>query len=155
MPAENTTYISGGFELLDQIQPLWEQLNQQHAAVSQYFADEFETNHFSERKAKLFKKYADGKLRVDLCQAPNILIGYLVSGITSDEVGEIESIFVAAGFRGQGVANELMNRALTWLDLQDVHTKVIAVAVGNERVYTFYERFGFYPRLVMLKQKDT
>jgi hypothetical protein len=48
-----------------------------------------------------------------------------------------------------------MNRALTWLDLQDVHTKVIAVAVGNERVYTFYERFGFYPRLVMLKQKDT
>jgi len=155
MPAENIAYISGGSELLDRIQPLWEQLNQQHAALSPHFASEFEANSFSKRKAGLLKKYADGQLRVDLCRAPGILIGYLVSGMTSDGIGEIESIFVAAEFRGQGIANELMHRALEWLDLQGVHTKAIAVAVGNERAYTFYERFGFYPRLVMLKQKDT
>jgi ribosomal protein S18 acetylase RimI-like enzyme len=80
--------------------------------------------------------------------------GNCVSAATAEGVGEIESIFVAAEFRGQGIANELMRRALDWLDAQGVHTKIIAVAVGNERAYAFYERFGFFPRLVMLKQKD-
>ena len=153
MSTEEISYFSGGVELLDLIQPLWEQLNQHHAALSPHFASEFQAKRFSERKAKLLKKYASDQLRVDLCQAQDSPIGYLISATTADGIGEIESIFVAAEFRGQGIANELMQRALNWLDFQGVHTKVIAVAVGNERAYAFYERFGFYPRLTMLQQK--
>ena len=140
--------------MLDQIQSLWKQLNQHHAAHSPYFAVEFRRHQFSERKTKLLKKYADGQLRVDLAQSQGRSIGYLVSGVTAEGDGEIESIFVEAAFRGQGIADKLMRRGLAWLDEQGVHTKLVAVAAGNEPVYTFYERFGFYPRLVMLKQKD-
>ena len=34
-----------------------------------------------------------------------------------------------------------------------VASKVLTVAIGNERLYTFYERYGFFPREVILKQK--
>jgi ribosomal protein S18 acetylase RimI-like enzyme len=153
-PATTITYLRGGTELLDVVQPLWEQLNRHHAEISPDFAEDFHTNKFSQRKAKLLEKYANGQLRVDLAQSEGRAIGYLISAITPDSVGEIESIFVAAEFRGQAIGDELMRRALGWFDEQQVHTRIIAVAVGNERAYSFYARFGFYPRVVMLKHKE-
>jgi len=138
---------------LDKIKPLWEQLNQHHEEISPYFSTDFRVYNFTERKTRLLKKYADGQLRVDLAQYQDRIVGYLVSAVTADGVGEIESIFVAAEFRGQAIGDELMQRALLWLDQLQVHTKLIALAVGNERAYSFYARFGFYPRVVMLKQK--
>ena len=53
-------YISGGAELLDDIQPLWEKLNQHHEAISPHFSYEFQDYGFSKRKARLLQKYADG-----------------------------------------------------------------------------------------------
>ena len=147
-------FISGGAELLDEIQPLWEKLNQHHEEISSHFPEDFRVYKFAERKANLLKKYTDGQLRVDLAQSLGQTAGYLVGAVTTDGIGEIESIFIATEFRGHGIADELMKLGLSWLDSQGVHTKLIAVAVGNERAYSFYARFGFYPRAVMLKQKD-
>ena len=150
----NIEFISGGAELLDEIQPLWEKLNQHHEEISSHFSADFRVYKFAERKANLLKKYIDGQLRVELAQSQGQTVGYLVGAVTKDGVGEIESIFIATEFRGQGIADELMKLGLSWLDSQGAHTKLIAVAVGNERAYSFYARFGFYPRVVMLKQKD-
>jgi ribosomal protein S18 acetylase RimI-like enzyme len=141
-------------EFLDQIQPLWKHLNQHHAEVSPYFSSEFQQKQFVDRKAKLMQKYINGQLRVDLAQSQGHSIGYLVTAVNAEKVGEIESIFVETAFRGRGIAAELMRRGLAWLDDQGIHSKVLAVAVGNERAYAFYKRFGFYPRVVMLHQKD-
>lgn len=146
-------YLSGGSELLDEIQPLWEKLNQHHEEISPNFSDEFRVYGFSKRKARLWQKYENGQLRIDIAQTKGKNIGYLISAITDSGVGEIESIFVEDEFRGQAVGDELMCRALDWLNEQNVHTKVIDVAMGNERVYPFYARFGFFPRVVKLKQK--
>jgi ribosomal protein S18 acetylase RimI-like enzyme len=154
MNTANITYSFGGTELLGMIQPLWEKLNQHHAEISTHFAAEFELKTFDGRKTALLEKYADGEMRIDIAQSQGIAVGYLISAISADGVGEIESIYVEEDLRGQAMGDELMRRALAWLDEQNVHTKVIAVAAGNERAYTFYERFGFYPRVVMLKQKD-
>lgn len=151
---ESIQYNSGDQVWLDAVQPLWEQLNQHHEEISPHFSAEFQANSFAERKTMLLKKYNGGQLRVDLAQWQGQAIGYLISAVTADGVGEIESIFVATEFRGQGIADELMRQGLAWLDSQGAHTKLIAVAVGNERAYSFYARFGFFPRLVMLKQKD-
>lgn len=91
-------------------------------------------------------------MRIDLAQSNSSNIGYLISAITSDGVGVIESIYIEDGFRGQSIGDELMNRALEWLDIHKVDTKEINVVIGNERAYSFYARFGFFSRLVILKQ---
>jgi ribosomal protein S18 acetylase RimI-like enzyme len=153
MSENNIVYSSGGVELLEPIQPLWEKLNQHHALVSPHFAADFQGKTFDGRKAALLEKYADGEMRIDIAHAQGENIGYLISAITSEGVGEIESIYIDEGFRGQAIGDELMRRALAWLDEQNVHTKVIDVAVGNERAYAFYARFGFFPRVVTLKQR--
>jgi len=147
-------YICGGVELLDTIEFLWQQLNRHHGKISPHFSGEFCANNFAGRKARLLAKYAEGHLRVDLALKHSRTVGYLVSGVTADGIGEIESIFVTVECRGQALGDELMQRALQWLDQQQAHTKLVAVAVGNERSYSFYARFGFYPRLVILKQKE-
>ena len=153
MSKEDIKYISGGIELLDEIQPLWEKLNQHHEKISPHFSHEFRDYGFSARKARLLQKYADGHLRIDIAQSQEYKVGYIISAMMGAGVGEIESIFVENDFRGQAIGDELMRRALDWLDEQDVHTKVIDVAVGNERAYTFYARFGFFPRVMALKQR--
>jgi ribosomal protein S18 acetylase RimI-like enzyme len=153
MLIENIAYSSGGVEYLDMIQPLWEKLNQHHAEISPHFTADFQNKTFSGRKSALLEKYADGEMRIDIAQSHETAIGYLISAISADSVGEIESIYIEESFRGQAIGDELMRRALAWLDAQNVHMKVIAVAVGNERAYSFYERFGFFPRVVTLKQK--
>jgi ribosomal protein S18 acetylase RimI-like enzyme len=153
MRQTKVTHISGGVELLDEIQSLWQKLNQHHAAVSPHFPADFQAKTFASRKQALLEKYANGVMRVDIAIFQAKSIGYLVSAIRADGVGEIESIYVDDGFRGQSIGEELMQRALDWLDEHHVHTKVIAVAAGNQRAYKFYARFGFYPRVVMLKQK--
>lgn len=146
-------YHSGGPELLDEIQPLWEQLNRRHAAVSPHFAADFLAYTFASRKERLLEKYANGEMRIDIAQSQGRDVGYLISAINVDGVGEIESIYIEDDFRGQAIGDRLMRRALGWLDACGVHTKVIDVVVGNERAYAFYERFGFYPRVVTMKQR--
>jgi ribosomal protein S18 acetylase RimI-like enzyme len=148
-------YNHGGSELIDTIQPLWEQLNQHHEQISLYFKGEFYTNTFEQRKAKLSQKYGQGQLRFDLAYYKDDLVGYCISGIGENGIGEIESIYIIKEFRGQYVGEVLMQHALDWLDEQGVTSKMIDVAVGNERAFKFYARFGFFPRVTRLKQKDT
>jgi diamine N-acetyltransferase len=150
--SKKITYTFGDAELLDRIQPMWEGLNCHHAAVSPHFESDFQTYQFAERKTKLLKKYAAGQMRIDIAQFEDELIGYIISAITHEGEGEIESIYVTENFRGLKIGAEFMCRAIAWLDDNDIDTKTIAVAGGNERVYPFYARFGFYPRVTMLKQ---
>ena len=147
------SYHFGNEELLDALQPLWEGLNRHHEAVSPHFKDAFHQFSFEYRKQKLLSKIQGGRLRVDLAQAGETKIGYCISSIDAVGVGEIESIYVEAAWRGQGIGDELMRQALSWLDENKVHTKKVSVAVGNESAYPFYARFGFYPRVTTLKQK--
>ena len=149
----NIEYTSGSIELLNIIQPLWEKLNQYHEQISPYFKEDFHANTFELRKSKLSRRYGHGQLRVDLAYQNDNLVGYCISGIDQDGIGEIESIFIAEEFRGQNVGEALMQHALHWLNDQGVTSKVIDVAVGNERAFKFYARFGFFPRVTKLKQK--
>ena len=139
--------------MLDSICPLWEKLNQHHATVSPHFPSDFQSKTFERRKAALLEKYADGEIRIDIARSKGENIGYLISAIRSDGVGEIESIYVDENFRGQAIGDHLMHRGLAWFHEQNVPSKVIDVAVGNERAFAFYARFGFFPRVVTLKQK--
>jgi ribosomal protein S18 acetylase RimI-like enzyme len=148
----NIDYFETGAEGIDLIRPLWEQLVLHHGARSLYFKDFYETFTFEKRKADLLKKSGDGLLRVDIARDHDRIIGYCISSVKESE-GEIDSIFVEQGYRSSGIGNALMDRAMAWMDGRHATVRRVAVAMGNEDVFGFYEKFGFLPRQVILEQK--
>ncbi len=147
-------YVHGDGGMLDEIKVLWETLNRHHLSVSPYFKDYYRTLTFEERKRAILQRASGGEVRVDLAlDASGELIGYCVSSIDRWLTGEIDSIFVTAKYRGQGIGRALMEKALAWLNGKGAKKKIVSVAVGNEQAYRFYSRFGFLPRRTLLEQK--
>ncbi|HNT77468.1 MAG TPA: GNAT family N-acetyltransferase [Anaerolineae bacterium] len=147
-------YITGSTELLDAVGPLWEKLNAQHAAHSLHFAEDYAAHVYAGRKAYFLDKAQSGLLRVELAQdtATGQTVGYCVSLVT-EEAGAIESIFIEADYRRQGIGDAFMRHALDWMDGHNVSMKRVVVAVGNEQAFGFYERYGFRPRHIVLQQQ--
>ena len=147
-------YIEGDETLLDQIKPLWEALNQYHLALSINFKQYYLDMTFPKRKADLIKKAATGKMRISIAidEANVQNVGYCISGINNERMGEIKSIFVSEAYRRKGIGDVLMQKALDWLEKQGALEKIVEVAAGNEKAWTFYVRYGFLPRKTMLKQ---
>ena len=151
----NIDYSASGQECLDEIKPLWEMLNHYISTISPHFGDLVLMRTFAARKGELQEKSLRGALRLDLARDASTgqVIGYAVTTLSEGGAGEIDSIFVQEAYRGTGVGNRLMKRALAWLDDSRAKTKTIAVSTGNEHVHGFYRRFGFLPRATMLMQK--
>jgi diamine N-acetyltransferase len=147
-------YVNGDGGMLDEIKVLWETLNKHHLSVSPYFKDYYLTLTFEERKRAILQRASGGEVRVNLAlDASGELVGYCVSSIDRWLTGEIDSIFVGAKYRGQGIGRALMEKALAWLNGKGAKKKIVSVAVGNEQAYGFYSRFGFLPRRTLLEQK--
>jgi diamine N-acetyltransferase len=70
------------------------------------------------------------------------------------KVGEVDSIYVEKSFRRQGIVNHLMKNILNWMNNQDVRQKIVVVVSGNEDVFSFYERYSFFPRTSTLVCKS-
>lgn len=151
----NIEYVYGGKELLDFVGPLWEKLNAHHKANSKYFVDRFENFTYETRKAR-FLSDSHAYIRVDLVKekAYGTYIGYCVSTISKDQVGEVDSLYIGHQYRKLGIGDELMKRALEWMDDNKTKTKIIVVAEGNEAVFNFYKRYGFYTRGIILEQVE-
>jgi GNAT superfamily N-acetyltransferase len=76
-----------------------------------------------------------------------------VSSLSAEKAGEIESIFVEESYRAGGIGSTFLTRALAWLDENGSVRNRVSVSDGNEGVWDFYKKFGFYPRLTVLEQK--
>jgi len=139
---------------LDMVGPLWQKLREHHKMRSQHFAGVFEKMTFNQRKKELLDKSAKGVMRIDFAKDAETgeLVGYCVSTISGDKQGEIDSIYIEAGYRRGGIGDTFMKRALNWMESQSVKKKVIGVAGGNEEVFPFYRRYGFFPRVTILGQ---
>ena len=146
-------YITGGSELLEFIRPLWKKLNEHHQTNSIYFSERFKKLDFDTRKKK-FMDDVNIKLRIDLVKdiERQIFVGYCISTITIDLVGEVDSLYIEPEYRKFGIGDELMKESLKWLDSKDVQTKIVGVAEGNEDVLNFYSKYGFYKRTTILEQ---
>lgn len=149
----NFEFLTGSIELLDFVQPLWEKLNEYHEANSSYFSSRFINLKFDVRKNK-FINNSNLEVKVDLVKdiGKDLHIGYCISTVNKELIGEIDSLFVEKEYRKYGLGDRLMNRALDWLNSNQVKTKIIGVAEGNENVLDFYKRYGFYQRRVILEQ---
>ena len=139
---------------IDLIKELWEALRDHHKSKTAYFKKRFENLNFETRKKVLLEKTVSGKLIIDVAKINNgKIIGYCVSSIDEKQVGEVDSILVDSQFRGMKIGEELMNRALKWFDENNVETRRIIVAQGNEEAFPFYKKFGFYHLFSTLQQK--
>jgi len=147
-------FISGSEDIIDEIAPLWTGLNEYMMMKSRDFKAHFLEMNFERRKADLLRKSKDGKMRVDIAVEGDSerRIGYCVSSVNNDKVGEVESIFVDPDFRDHGIGGSLMKRAISWLDDEGASSMVVEVTVGNEGVLEFYARYGLLPRKIVLLQ---
>lgn len=147
-------YIEGNHSLLDEIAPLWDQLNRYHVRVSTYFSDAYATNTFETRRKQLTDKARSGRLCIVLARDrdKNECVGYCVASIMEDGTGEIDSLFVDNDYRGQDIGSKLTEMALAWLNRNQAWSRFVVVAHGNDRVLDFYRKFNFYPRSYILRE---
>ncbi len=150
-------YIEKDQQGLDSISLLWEKLNELHRVRSPHFAGHFTRMTFNTRGKGLLQKTEKGFLRIDIAKdiETGNLIGYCITSVTEDKQGEIESIFVESDYRRQGIGNNLMKKALKWLDSMSISKRIIGVAIGNEEAIHFYAKYGFYPRVTILSSAKT
>jgi ribosomal protein S18 acetylase RimI-like enzyme len=150
-------YTEADRQDLETIRGLWQELIAHHQALApDYFASHYARMTFDLRKKDLLEKSGKGALRIDLARerATGELVGYCVSTISEHGQGEIDSIYVVQDYRRSGIGDTLMRQALGWMDECSVTKKVLAVGAGNEEVFAYYRRYGFYPRVTILEQVD-
>ncbi len=148
--------ITGSGELLDVLRPLRESLLKHHAQLSEHFASDFASDTIDSTQDELLECSRSGRLYVALARAKDSKrhMGYCTTRILADRMGEIFSIFVDERYRGQGVGQKLMLDALDYLNQKDVNTISTHVLSGNDKVISFYKKFGFYPRTIVLKKEN-
>lgn len=113
---------------------------------------------FERRIALLLKKAEKGQLHIDIAENPTerSVVGYCISSVNGDgeeKEGEVDSLFVKDEYRNSGVGGQLMKLSLQWIDSLKAPVKRIIVAEGNEEVFKFYQKFGFYHLSNVLQQK--
>lgn len=147
-------YRCGDELMLDEIQELWEALNQHHHQAAVNFKSHYEKFTFEMRKKNLLLKAKNGQIRIEIAvdQETAKNVGYCISRIEFSGDAEMESLYVLETYRGMGLGEKLLSNAIAWMDQMGAHTKTVSVAVGNEKAFGFYERFGFYPRKTLLEQ---
>ncbi len=149
----NVEYIEGAQESLYLIQPLWEGSRTYHKNKSKYFADIYANKRFQDRVNELTD---DSKVGMKVNLVKNIdtgqYIGYCISTINKEMIGEIDSLYVEKEYRKQGIGSQLMERALEWLDKNKVKSKIVSIGDGNENIIDFYNRYGFHIRKIILEQ---
>lgn len=148
-------YVESDEKGIDLIRPLWEQLVAHHRARTVHFQGYYDAFTFEKRKGELREKARNGSLHIGLAKEAGRIVGYCVCSLATTPgatVGEVDSIFVDAGYRSRGIGDALMRKANEWMDRQDAGVKRISVAVGNEEVFAFYAKYGYYPKNIVLEQ---
>jgi ribosomal protein S18 acetylase RimI-like enzyme len=140
-------FREGSSELLPFCNNLWDSFihNQTRNAgdVAEGIADYLK----SMRDGDLLAKAAAGKLHIQLVDLGDINqpIGFCLTSLSPNGIGEIEALSVLEEYQGNRLGTKLMQTALLWLKANNVVEKRLKVVVGNEAIFSFYQKFQFYP----------
>ncbi|WDV46814.1 GNAT family N-acetyltransferase [Clostridiaceae bacterium M8S5] len=147
----NILYESGSKELLPHIKELWEETAKYHMEKSQYFRKSFVNIKFEDR-LKSFEDDNKEVLVILVKDEASNNIGYIVASITKNKIAEIESFYIIEKYRNRKIGNKLMDDAISWLEYRNPKKISVGVAVGNEDVMRLYQKFGFYPKVIILEK---
>ena len=149
----NISYVHGSTELIDDIEELWIAQRDHHVDKSIHFPEYFKSLSFIERKKALLSDDKNIKFTIAKDTVTEKLIGYSISTIDKDSIGEIFSLYVNPNYRGNNIGESLMNYSLNWMERNNTKKIQLGVAVGNEEVFSFYNKFGFYPHITLMERK--
>ena len=142
--------VHGDINNLNDIQGLWEELNQLHLDKSIDFKQYFRDLTFDSRKGPLVNSAEKGKLLVVIAYHNGNKIGYCVSDVV-DGIGEVQSIYIKPDYRSSHIGNTLIRESLDWIKSWGAERIIVKVSVGNEEVFGFYAKCGFAPRFAELQ----
>jgi RimJ/RimL family protein N-acetyltransferase len=57
--------------------------------------------------------------------------------------GELHQVWIAPGYRGKGLARDLLDAVFVWARANDLHTILAQITKDNARALAFYRRYGF------------
>jgi diamine N-acetyltransferase len=140
-------FKEGSSELLASCGILWELFISNQAESAGEMSVGVESYIRSLRDDGLLQKTQDGKLQVQLVfvddeEEP---IGFCVTSLTQERVGEVEALFVVDRYQGNKLGGQLFQNALAWMEKEGATEQRLVVAVGNENVFDFYAKYGFFP----------
>ena len=144
---------AGGVELLCRLEPLWEALKAHHERTSTHFGDELAGRRFAGRRAELEGKASGLRVEIAFDRERNCDVGYCVSTVDGEGKGEIDSLYVDDGCRGEGLGRRLAQSAIRWMKERGAEEIQLLVVAGNDAAIHFYERLGFYSRNVHMVRK--
>ncbi|MBP2645768.1 MAG: Acetyltransferase [Firmicutes bacterium] len=149
-------FCVGKKELLDVIEPLWLQLIEHHQKVACNFPHAHDKPMYAVRKTELLEVANGGNIRVELARDEEVgeYVGYCVTTLDKEKIGEIQSLFVKQEYRKQGVGDTFMRNAVAWLKENGANSKRLVVGEGNEGVLDFYRRYNFLPRRLVLESVE-
>lgn len=139
-------FQEGSSELLKSCNTLWELFirNQaQNAGEMSVGVEEYIRNL---RDYGLSQKTQNGKLHVQIVSVSGQKepIGFCITSMTKEKIGEVEALFVAENYQGNKLGSQLFEKALAWMEKEGAIEQRLVVVVGNEKVFNFYAKYGFF-----------
>lgn len=140
-------FKEGSSELLNYCGNLWELFISNQAQNAGEMSLGVQEYLHSLRNESLLQKTKDGKLHVQLVyvgkeQEP---IGFCITSLTKDRVGEIETLYVVDRYQRNKLGGKLFQNAMAWMETEKAIEQRLVVATGNEKVFNFYAKYGFFP----------
>lgn len=140
-------FQTGGSELLNSCDHLWELFISNQIQNAGEMSDGIEEYLSSLRNGGLAEKTQAGKLHVQLVFVPQNpqAIAFCITSLTKKRIGEVETLFVIDRYQGNKLGGKLFQNALNWMEQENAVEQRLVVATGNESVFAFYGKYGFFP----------
>jgi ribosomal protein S18 acetylase RimI-like enzyme len=155
-----TTIQTGGYELLEYLEPLWLSMYDHHLAVGAAgFPVISRADSWPLRRRLYQELLTKDDTIIVLSRRHGIPVGYCLAHVhdgaddtwpTGDRIGEIESLCVLAEERGRGLGTILLDVAEDHLSSAGADTVMLGVVVGNTSALNFYARRGMRPAMTKL-----
>lgn len=151
--------IRAGNNRIDDLAPLWKALHVHHATITPHFGPARSPDEsWPRRKANYVSWFEDPGTFLLIAEKESRPIGYafvrFIDGSetwrTPDKVAEIETLSVLPEFRGSGLGSALMEAVYSELEKAGVKEISLAVVATNTDALRFYERHGFFQRIIHL-----
>ena len=140
-------FREGSSELLPCCRDLWDLFIQDQIQNAGEMSDGVSAYLQSQRDGGLVAKTDEGKLHIQLVYASDRdkPIGFCITSLSNDGIGEVEALYILDEYQGNNLGTTLLQRSLKWMEARNTLEQQLMVAAGNERVFSFYQKFGFYP----------
>ena len=81
------------------------------------------------------------------------MLGYCISTV-KDSLGEIESLYLRPELRKKNFGKMLVESHTEWLKAKKCKKIKVTVSYGHDSVLKFYNKMGFFERLIELEFKE-